>query len=356
MRVQLFDDFYNENKKKISMSSTYPINWPEVQKWREHMQKDEDAAILADVFITAFRHISFDEFHGALIKGAIEVTALRKKIVLVLYGDLSRSSTWAALLAWPYLKGSVVDVILASELDSYENLTSDHVCVYIDDASYSGKQISETLPYDFDKCDLVILTGAISETARKMILANIPLAKFVSSAIIMKSILETARFMQIRPELYIDQFWILRMKDDSEFRRLFQVHPAVHAVYFDHKLADAVSTMSKVIAIGPDLENDAHNMIKGCGLDKYRMDDRQITKKDYVADFDPDGVCPVAFYKSIDYTWKNAKISKKMHVTMLNDMCTECNQKVPVFLAECCGKVQYCSTKCAKLNRHLCYF
>jgi hypothetical protein len=95
----------------------------------------------------------------------------------------------------------------------------------------------------------------------------------------------------------------------NEFQQTFQYHKEVSAIYFDHKVADAVSTFHKVYLLAPlfncTVTNKSAKFIEGCpsddipdGIDvhAYHLNLEKTLKKD---------TCPGTFYKSIIYTYKN---------------------------------------------------
>jgi hypothetical protein len=155
---------------------------------------------------------------------------------------------------------------------------------------------------------------------------------------------------------------------------LFQWTQQSHAVYFDHKLADSVSILNKVLAFAPIRDPSfpngtkitTRNLIKGCEDVVYSPNDPALT----ITEFDT--VCPVSFYKTIPYTFGGAKMDKhvledktfsefiagvsikqtqKKPYDISKKMCTlpHCN-KIGQFVCARCKSVIYCSQKCQELD------
>lgn len=313
--VALFHAFYLENADKLFMSKSYPINWPEILRWKQHLT-DPDSKILGEAFISALQHVSFTQFYDALVKGAISVPSSR--IILVINGSMLKSSAWVALLVWPFINNKVVDIIQPHEMRP--DIPDTHMYVYVDDAVYSAKQFEEVVPKDL-RTRIYLLSGAISSSD--------PTQKRIGSigsevmqsdyAIRFRSVYSHA--FHFWPSLFETNADAQEWSDRLEAQRShkFQYAADKHCIYFDHKLADAVSILQKMIALGvDDVYEDLHfhPLIINCDPEDYKFYGTNVRNAhDKVTDFDPDGVCPPVFYKGIDYTWKGSFINKKLHIT-----------------------------------------
>jgi hypothetical protein len=127
------------------------------------------------------------------------------------------------------------------------------------------------------------------------------------------------------------------MQTKPEFRDGYMIMKSLHAIYFDYKLPDAMSTIQRIIALAPDLDdNSMRSLIQGCSPHNYRVDGESPDLKEYTLDFDIDGTCPIAFYKTIRYTLNGRTVPKNMQL----------------FACRTCGKIgQYIE---AGTNRILC--
>ena len=75
----------------------------------------------------------------------------------------------------------------------------------------------------------------------------------------------------------------------------FQCHSAIMAIYFDHKVADSLSTFEKILYVGSvpttdEKEYENIPLIKGCEKNKKKQD------------------CPLTFYKTFRYTYHGIKV------------------------------------------------
>jgi hypothetical protein len=98
-----------------------------------------------------------------------------------------------------------------------------------------------------------------------------------------------------------------------EFESTFQYHTDISAIYFDHKIADAVSTFNKIYLLAPVFH--CGNLIKSiCFIDgccknsnlKNKINPYEIYLN---VEENMDGIaCPPTYYKSIAYTKNKKKI------------------------------------------------
>lgn len=306
--VERFHAFYNENKEKLHMKQSFPINWREVMRWKSHLT-EPDSIKLGEHFIATLQHVPFSQFYDALVKAALAIK--EERIILVINGNMRKSSAWVALLVWPFINNKVVDIIAPQDMKS--NVPDRHIHVYVDDAVYSGKQFVNAIPASFSG-DIYLLTAAVSgsdETANRL-----EALELRGNPVKVLLPVSRIRFFSVFEYSKYDREWSDRVMYNNYDK--FQYRDDVHAIYFDHKLADAVSVMQKVIALGvDDVKEDYHfhPIIQGCKPTDYRYYDKKIVDShEYVSDFDPDGVCPTAFYKNIDYTLNGNLVSTLLHI------------------------------------------
>jgi hypothetical protein len=94
---------------------------------------------------------------------------------------------------------------------------------------------------------------------------------------------------------------------------MYAIKPEHTLIYFDHKLADSVSVPSKLLA-EPIAYNTKtkdiyqYRVIENCEKAEYITSrGLQLDYETPVFDFDVTSTCPLAFYKTIGYTW-NGKL------------------------------------------------
>lgn len=335
--VSLFNAFYEENKDKILMDEkkSYPIDTDALMEWTLAFPAKKTYLILmAQIVSKSLRHVGFEEFYGILRMSAVEIAQAamfeNKKIVLVITDKIKKSNTWVALLVWSVLREQVGDIthIVDYVTDAaYSRIFPKGVFyVHVDDASYSGLQISLDLSKNLPTLDrsedrrgghseYYILAAAISETARNLIQEVVPVVKFPQRALTFKNMYAHAKDLLPEGDT-VDQFF---KKFRGPTSRIYQFNKNVHALYFDHKLPDGVSIIQKILALAPVLEDETtgtvslRSIIKGCDVSDYTVRgdpvDGERAKK-LISDFDYNGTCPRAFYKTITYTFKNVPLVK----------------------------------------------
>jgi hypothetical protein len=101
----------------------------------------------------------------------------------------------------------------------------------------------------------------------------------------------------------------------NEFKFTFQYHKDISALYFDHKIADAVSTFNKIYYLAPLFNCTISNVnipfIEGCNI-KIPEDIDVYDKYIAVENATINKLCPVVFYKGIEYTFNGKKVDKNL--------------------------------------------
>ncbi len=357
-RIATFDALYEENKERIRMKKpvNYPINYKMGIKWAGR-HCDVESAKFAEAIVSNTSYVSFADFMAALERVCASFKAHYKAdkaaaFVLILPFNMTKSNIWVSLLAWPWLKALVTDV--AFDITSvYNRYVADAktaarrrvVCIICDDCAYTGNQL---MGYCTLRASYVHYAGKPKEpspntlewikwnqqvTSRTAeIEAGLDPKDFSVNLLIpyMSTHAQTniaeSRFMLVPRDVQI--FKPFRERVDMyafnqsvirEFETTFQYHTNISAIYFDHKIADAVSTFNKVYLLAP---------VFGCGNLRQSLCfiDGCCRMKDVPADINiydvymnledvlRDKTCPPTFYKSIKYTFGGRPIS---------DMCTQ---------------------------------
>lgn len=317
--VIAFDRFYNENKNKLHMKTTHPINNKALQEWQTSLEDNADGVrMLGRLIGIGLTHISFKHFLGVLRKAALEVVFLcereQRKIILFIDDNYLKSNTWVALLVWPLIKHHVIFVSHEITIELLQAINNENlVVVHVDDGSFSGTQIVLTLTnqvmnyvgHNQDHVKWFILVASLSQTAKTRILTDgSEFVLFPNNVITFDNIGEQAR------SLMGDEFWLfeLTMKDKA-YEDIYMASNLVHTIYFDYKLPDALSTIQKIIAIAPDIDTSTNkittrSLIVGCSPSDYKSDGLPLNPSKPYVDFDDNATCPIAFYKTIQYTWE----------------------------------------------------
>jgi hypothetical protein len=104
----------------------------------------------------------------------------------------------------------------------------------------------------------------------------------------------------------------------NEFKRTFQYHKDISAIFFDHKIADAVSTFNKIYLLAPlfncAVKNKRVGFIENC--DATVIPDN-INVYNYYIDLEPEigkRACPPSYYKHLTYTFNKKPVDPDLYV------------------------------------------
>jgi hypoxanthine phosphoribosyltransferase len=329
INVEKFNRLYEENKEEILVTETYPINQDALIEWQQALQKSSvTLQRLGRLVAFGLQHISFQQFYDSLIQQAraqvAECQSSNGRIALFINGPINKSNFWAALLIWPIVKQYVVAIIDTETVGNWLKtltLAEDETIrvLLVDDASFSGQQIEETLESAkirrrsqkyLRKVYWVVLVGAISTTASATIKRELPWAIFPANSVLLRSMNEIA------DELFPtdkEEFFATMLK--KEYKRIYQIQPDTHMAYFDHKLPDSISTISKIIAMAPAIDEttperniSTRSLIQRCEPNQYKVEGRYYDLDDFVVEYDQYTICPPTFYKWISYEFDGEQL------------------------------------------------
>jgi hypothetical protein len=353
MSLEAFGEFCDENADKVRMprAQNYPLNYELAQKWADR-QCDDESKEFADSIVKGTIYVSFERFMHKLEQICSDYTAAvdpAAAYVLIVPFSLEKSNVWVSMLAYPHLKQALTHIyydITTAFNDSRKPgspLYGRAVhCVVCDDCAYTGTQLMEHIStFDLNRIhferrraapsphdpEWLIWHASMKEEVGRIV-QQIDITQFSVDLIIpYMSILADKRLERIH---YVKKaraarvFPIFAQVFDveqrpphiaNEFRRTFQYHKDISAIYFDHKIADGLSTFNKVYLFAPLFNCNPPNMnipfIEGC----MRRIPEGINPHDFIPDVErlvP--VCPPTFYKTIDYTWRGEKIDRKLTV------------------------------------------
>lgn len=299
-----FEEFYQENKDKILMNTSYPIDQEAMTQWFDAMMKKPGInQLIAMTIRTHIQHVSFQTFYETLMRVAAEIVnhciAEQKLIILVVNESILRSPTWVAMLIWPIIRDYTYDLRESSELrHGYDEKR--YVAVVVDDVSYSGGKLE---PMTIFPCWICV--AAMSKLAR---------GKFKKNVVIPKAVMEFDTLWSKIEENHkpfgvaLDQLYPIFEKAMEEFNAIADTH----IIYFDHKLADKFSTMQYLLATGHvPSQGPTGPLIAGCNANDYNV-------LHYGYDFDWDRVCPKPFYKVAGISWKGRVFDPDLYITFFD--------------------------------------
>ena len=357
--LEKFSVFYEENKKKLFMESgvNHPLYYKKARVWIDS-QCDVESQEFAEDIIKYTRYISFNEFIKRLkvVCTAFVNNYSKEKdsiFILILPFKLNKSNLWVSLLAYPHLR-SLVQYIRYNITDVY-NEKMNHkspfygkkiICILCDDCAYTGHQISFIAKLDNTGIDYAGKTGPPPETDKKWmewykntneeagkVIKKINISEFSVNIIIpfMTSLarkrLHKLHYVKIPHKCEILPIFNQHVNTNNiprhiinEFKQTFQYHKEISAVYFDHKIADSVSTFHKIYLLAPIFNCVVNNMsmtfIESCpqikipdniNIYEYYINLEKIVKN----------TCPPAFYKKIKYTFEGKSIDSNVYVHTL---------------------------------------
>lgn len=354
-----FKKFYDENKYKISMpkDENYPINYKKAKQWA-NSQCDAESREFADNIIKFTRYVSFAEFMTRLKKvcGSYKKTYSKSEhkntvFILIVPFKLKKSNMWVSLLAFEFLQ-DLIDEVYYDITEVYNN-TIDHRsklykkkvrCIICDDCAYTGHQLGFISSFDYSwinypgkppppdvhKHEWLDWYDNINREAEDYI-KKISIKDFsVDLVIPYMSILAQVKLQSIHyvkiPEdcivfpIFSQQVNVERIPVHiiNEFKRTFQYHKDISAIYFDHKIADAVSTFNKIYLLAPlfncSVKNKRVGFIESCDA---KIIPDNINVYNYYIDLEPEmgkKTCPPSYYKHLTYTFNKKPVDHNLYV------------------------------------------
>ena len=350
MRYSNFKKLYEENKNKILMKDiNYPLNYKKGMEWANG-QCDTESANFAESILRATKYVSFKEFYTSLenmcniyVKTHSTPKYKNTDFVLIIQDNIHKSNTWVSLLCFKFLHTIITDV--RSDITEVYNGSKKTICIICDDCAYTGRQMESIirmkrkhLNYGRAKEPSVYSKEWITWDEKEVLAAQrylktIDPTKFTVDLIIpyvstmARNRLENYVYIKLQKSVeifstFIEQYDIKSIPEDIlyEFRSTFQYHEEISAVYFDHKVADSVSTFHKIYTLAP-LFNCAelHNrvgFIDNCS-DSDTIDSK-ININEIALSFENTtntyNICPLTYYKNIEYTFNGEKIPQNKMV------------------------------------------
>jgi hypothetical protein len=263
---------------------------------------------------------------------------------------------WVSLLAFEYLKDIIDEVyyditeVYNNTLDHRSNLYRKKIrCILCDDCAYTGSQLSYIASFDYTKVKYPHKPPAPdmhnkewlqwykrinidAELYVKSILANDFSVDVIVPymSILAKTRLHRLHYVKISSlsivfPIFSQQLDMERIPVHSlnEFKRTFQYHKDISAIYFDHKIADSMSTFHKVYMLAPlfncTIQNKRVGFIDNCNEEKIPDN---INIYDHYMDVEVEmgsSACPPSFYKHIAYTFRKKLVDPTMYVFNLFD-------------------------------------
>lgn len=360
---KMFLKFYNENKSKLRMpiDENHRLNYEKAMYW-VNSQCDKESRDFAESIIKNTIYVSFKKFMKQLKLVCDSYIKASKKMkdknsvlyVFMIPFSISKSNIWVSLLAFEYLKDIIDDVaydithIYNKTLDIRSKFYQKNVrCIVCDDCSYTGHQLNNLSTLDhsrikypnkpsppdvyskewsewYDRIDLEAGEYIDKISTRKF---SVDLVLPYMSTLA-KDRLEKKHYIRLPKDCNVFPIFSQQVDMDkipehirNEFTSTFQYHKEISAIYFDHKVADAISTFQKIYLLAPlfSCAESFHRVgfIENCNdkvipnninIYDYNLDLKDALGKD---------LCPSSFYKGIKYTFNNRHVDNEMSAEIL---------------------------------------
>lgn len=350
-RLALFDALYKENKSILHMKKpiNYPLNYKTGMKWARH-HCDTESNKFAESIISNTIYVSFEQFITRLEKVCIAFKRYYEKkknttFVLIIPFTMQKSNIWVSLLVYPWIRHLIHDIQykVTNAYNEYvvKNNKKNVVCIICDDCAYTGNQIMsycslkpntteyKNKPVEPSSTDEEWLKWNKIVTEETQVLEKtIDRSTFSVNLIIpyMSTLAQqnimNHHYLMIPRDIKIFQLFRERVNMHEygqgivrEFESSFQYHTNISAIYFDHKIADAISTFNKVFLLAPIFNCGTLKrslcFIDGCCNTK--MIDPHIDIYDVYVNIEDmvNNACPPTFYKSLNYTLNKKKLNNK---------------------------------------------
>jgi hypothetical protein len=359
LSLNKFKQFYEENKDIIKMpdGNNYPLNYKKATRWA-NMQCDIESRNFAQQIIKYTQYVPFSVFYSKLLSICQSYVAdsIKEKesgeavFILIIPFRVSKSNIWVSLLAYEFLH-SIIDEVYYDITEVYNNTLNHRSnlyrkkihCIICDDCAYTGHQLSYISSFDNSWINYPNKPVPPNIYSKKWLewyekvdvssntyIQTIDINNFSVDVIIpYMSILAQKRLHDIhyvRVPRTCRVFSIFSQQVDmemipihilNEFKRTFQYHKDISAIYFDHKIADAVSTFHKIYLLAPvfncSVSNNRVGFIENCDDDKIPD---SVNIYDYHVDLEKAGhkTCPLSFYKNLKYTFNGKSVDPSVYV------------------------------------------
>ena len=348
-----FSQFYLENRDKLFMpSGEKNVNLTNVSRWFHNIDTHSPEEIkeiysfFARTFIEFLRYVSFDEFYAILYKISLQFTTLPleryRNIYFYIPDVINKSNLWVSLLFLDCLtKLGFIDTIREKIkiVNNYNHLVIDSnnensLCLLCDDMTYTGNQIfnhfrrKATQKEPDDHIEKYLVISHLSNVASKK-LSEVPNMNYFADTVVVNSYITQLKekYSETHKEMVdnIMEMFKWTTKPINMGRKACNCSLQHIPIYFDHKIADSLSTFDKLLFTGSyptrSSECEITPLIGGC-------DDIEELKKLFPDSCTEEGTldsevpCYPAFYKKISYTFHGTPLDteEKNIVSVLRAM------------------------------------
>jgi len=357
-----YDDLaalYAENKGKIYMTEKdgmgkHKLDEKGFKAWTDHLKTlpnisegkyEIDTYVkFAEALHTKMRYVTFPEYMHKIQQIATEIIELIQNneiVFFVVSGEAEKSNTWTTLLYFGELQKLNLEsmkhkicVIHDSESNTLMDFAETYktkkiAAVHYDDMSYSGVQMSLSIPWDINDRALpnfsyYIAISFITKFARGHVGKHG--VKFFQNTEFVPDFEECVNeYYKDEPDVIsrikaiCSRFGESQAESDPEgfskilpFKRghnAFQCYYGAgqSAIYFDHKIADHVSVLSTLFSKGTyppniNINSTLHAVLTGKNI-------RPLVSGSLISTCDAEDECYKTFYKRFKYTFNGQEIN-----------------------------------------------
>lgn len=353
----------NKNKHKLYMESkdigSYEIDLDQVSQLILNINtnsclSESDKKLSIDFLnriIKIIKYVTFDEYICVIHKICDEIkifllsnSCKYHKIFFGGYGTIKKSYTWVLFLYLdklssffyenPEIMNKIyvcTDSVFVGQHAIIQDSVNKYLYLFFDDMSYSGSQMYSSIPKKRVDVDIYISAPYMSKTAINLLKQKNDSLNYWHNIQIIPSIRES--FLDgidnTLIEYYDRLFVIMCMQKATKFYKSFQCYESIIPIYFDHKIADGVSTFQKLIYFGiypiEQTNPECHPickrtpLIKKCLKHNNEIDseynNEKVPQYNYchfgMVDMEDEYACPMTFYKEIIYNLSDDDVIPK---------------------------------------------
>ncbi len=320
----------NDNGKSIYNTKTYMLNKNKKCEWI-NAQCNPNAKILGRFILDITRHVTYTEFQSKLLESIYKIpTNTNKKYVIFVQKDINinnkKSNLWVTSILIDKinkinLKINIFDIVYSTDINYKKKITiyslvGDHIDYIIcDDGSFSGGQLIEDIDkyiiqnsIDNFKNKIYLLVPFISSIAEDK-LKNLNTNMILLNSDKIETVMERAKLLNIST-IKVENKDLDIQKEHEEIAILlnnyfpnlrenfsYNLKSGSMPFYFDHKIADYVSSFPTIYQFGIIKSEGSCNpdnilLIDNCDNDKPPYD--SLDKKKY------ENQCVIPYYKTLD--------------------------------------------------------
>jgi len=325
------------------------INDVNVEKWFQNIQNYSPEEIkptydfFAHTFIEFLLYVPFDKFYEILNRISFQLVEIvnsgdYKNIYFYIADSANKSNLWVALLFLDCLiKNNIsLDIQKIKFVNNYDALVNDSnneksLCLYCDDMSYTGSQIKSNFlrgknaNLEDTNIDKYLIIAYLSNSAYTK-LSTIKNVHFFKDTVVVNSYIDQLKnkYGDTNPEMVDNVVKMFTSQSNNPFftmgKKACNCNMAYTPIYFDHKIADELSTFNKLLFTGSYPTTsvcEINPLIHGCN--DIVMLETLFGKNPCTTNYTLDSEVPCfpSFYKTILYTINGNKINEDENIVAL---------------------------------------